>query len=179
MFFLHRQSKKKHFRTVDLEEQFYGSQRPVPIYFLFTSELPASNKNKMAETATNPPRDPKESGLAPIPKNQVSQGPTLDRAITENTEIRARTTKLPFCRMRVYNQHGHPGDAMSCTHAKPTEPLNVAEALELPPQPNTFQHQLQQLKESGGEKQTRNTTGEDKKAEFERVKNTLRAWKLP
>ncbi|PMD24135.1 hypothetical protein NA56DRAFT_28289 [Hyaloscypha hepaticicola] len=133
----------------------------------------------MAENATNPARDPKESGLAPIPKNQVPQRPTLDRAITENPEIRARTTKLPFYRMPVYNQHGHPGDAMSRTYAKPTGPLNVAEALELPPQPNTFRHQLQQLKESGGEKQTRNTTGEDKKAEFEHVKNALRAWQLP
>jgi hypothetical protein len=149
------------------------------IYSFFTSELPASNKRKMAENAMNPARDLKESGLAPIPKNQVPRRPIFDRAITENTEIRARTTELPFCRIPVYNQHGHPGDAMSRTYAKPAEPLNVVEALELPPQPNTFRHQLQQLKENGGEKQTRNTTGEDKQAEFERVKNALRAWQLP
>ncbi len=133
----------------------------------------------MAANLPNPARDPKELGLAPIPKSQVAQRPTLDRAITENTEIRPRTTKPPCCRIPVYNQHGHPGDAMSRTYAKPSEPLNLAEALELSPQPNTFRHQLQQLKESGGEKQTRNTTGEDKKAEFERVKNALRAWQLP
>jgi hypothetical protein len=130
------------------------------------------------KTETIPAAVFKEMGPAHMPNERATQRPGLERATTSSsaTSIRAGTGTLPSCRIPQYNQHGHPVHGLYRIFTSPTEEIDVAEALKLPPQPNTFRYQLQQLRENGGEKKTRVTTDEDKKAEFERVKNALKAW---
>lgn len=124
----------------------------------------------------------KETGPAHMSNEQATRRPGLERATTDTSSvnsIRAGTSTLPSCRIPQYNQHGHPVHGLYRTFTPPTEEIDVAEALKLPPQPNTFRYQLQQLRGNGGEKKTRVNTDEDKMVEFERVKNALRGWNRP
>lgn len=111
---------------------------------------------------------------------QLTQRPGVEQIVsntTDKTSTRTATdASISSCRLPQYNQHGNLVDGLYRTFAPPTSEINVEEALMLPPQPKTFRYQLQKMRENGGEQSTRVTTEEDKRAEFERVKNALRSW---
>jgi hypothetical protein len=133
----------------------------------------SSNKDSTPVTPSTPTRT---SNNQPTP--QAPYRPTVERLVsdtTNNTTARVASNALPSCRMPQYNEHGNLADVMARTYPTPTDVVNVAEALELPPQPKTFKHHLDDLRKNGERKKVRIMTDEDRKAEFERVKATLRS----
>lgn len=116
----------------------------------------------MPDNSTNPPRP----GV-------------IVRAQTDTSTISTSTTSLAntknTCRTPQFNQHGNPLDAMSRSYDAPTGALDIEHALRQPAQPGTFRYQLEQ----GPQAEKRVMTEEDKKAEFERVKQCLKGWGQP
>jgi hypothetical protein len=95
---------------------------------------------------------------------------------TSSSSRNLSLTNTPaLCRIPQLNQHGHPLDSLSRTYAAPTALINVAEALELPAQPGTFRYQLEKEREKGGgERKGNEMSNEEKREEFERVKQALK-----
>jgi hypothetical protein len=169
--------RKKHLCTLSLEERSIPTTAEsntqhcsTPPLLLPSTSSVSSRMDAVKEQAQTTSRQ--------VADKQITQQHVLDRTVSDtSTETSTRSgADAASCRLPQFNQHGNAVDGLYRSFAAPTSEVNVEEALKLPPQPKTFRHHLEKLRETGGEKITRVTTEEDKKAEFERVKNVLRSW---
>lgn len=93
---------------------------------------------------------------------------------TINPHSTSRTKPIHQCQIPQVDKNGQPLHALERTYYKPTQEIDVGEALDDRPLPGTFRYVLE--KELRGERKyvKREQTNEQKKEEFERVKKALR-----
>ncbi|KAE9379189.1 hypothetical protein N431DRAFT_153548 [Stipitochalara longipes BDJ] len=136
----------------------------------------------MSDHKKTPPKTPTQvqmiSERSPPP---APYRPTIDRLVSDDThdssnKAEADSTALPSCFAAQQNQQGNRVDPMRHNYPAPKEPLDIEKALALTPRPYTFRHQLREMKEAGGNMASQELSEEDQKAEFVRVKRSLKSW---
>ncbi|PMD36488.1 hypothetical protein L207DRAFT_82559 [Hyaloscypha variabilis F] len=135
-----------------------------------------SDHKKTSPKAPTPLHIPSERSPPPAPyRRTIDRGSPNDTDNSSNKN-EAASTALPFNSAVQQKQPGNRVDPMRRSYPAPTEPLDIAKALELTPRPHTFRHQLREIKKAAENMAPRVMSKEDEKAEFERVKSVLKSW---
>jgi len=128
------------------------------------------------QSSQNAPPQSTESIATPISNPGIR--PTLSTASSSSSVLTtpgSSGTNTPLCRIPQYNTHGQPLEVLSRSYPRPENPIDVAEALNFPPQPGTVRFQLAE-RQAG--KKRRMTTEEQRKEEFDRIKKEFQAFSL-